>query len=485
MKHPEQPLNELFYGDNLDVLRTLPSESVDLIYLDPPFNSNRNYSVIFNRHGTKNADVSAQIQAFEDTWRWTQKTEQDYLEFIATAPNEAANALTAFRTLLGENDASAYLVNMAPRLVELHRVLKDTGSLYLHCDPTMSHYLKILLDAIFDPRNYINEIIWAYKSGGASKKHFARKHDVILFYAKDYRNKFFDIQKEKSYNRDYKPYRFKGIKEYEDDRGWYTLVNMRDVWNIPMVGRTSAERLGYPTQKPLALLERIIEASTNPDDVVLDPFCGCGTTIDAAEKLGRHWIGIDITYIAVDLIVKRLEHTYGAGIRDTFEVLGMPKDLAGAQALFDRDPFEFERWAVSHIGAQPNERQVGDRGIDGVSLFPLDTKGRKLGKVLVSVKGGKTVTPSMVRDLAGTVEHTTDAHLGVLVTMGPLTRGSQEAIDRSGSYSFPVNGQPYPRLQHISVPEILQGMRPYLPPTYLPYIEAKRQKVQVDAGSLF
>lgn len=473
----------LFYGDNYDVMRTLPSESVDLIYLDPPFNSARNYSVIFDKHGQQDIDVTAQIQAFEDTWHWTQLTDQQYREFITTAPREAADALAAFHALLGQNDATAYLVNMAPRLVEMRRLLKDTGSLYLHCDPTMSHYLKILLDAIFGTGNFINEIIWTYKSGGASKNHFARKHDVIFFYARDAKKKHFVIPKQKSYNRGMKPYRFKKVKEYQDDKGWYTMVNMRDVWAIDMVGRTSAERLGYPTQKPLALLERIIEASSNPGDIVLDPFAGCGTTIDAAQKLGRRWIGIDITYIAIDLILKRLEHSYGPQIRNEVEVLGLPRDLAGAQALFKRDPFEFERWAVSQVGGQPNEKQVGDKGIDGVIRFPLNAKG-DIGRIIISVKGGKTVTPSMVRDLLGTVEQQR-ADMGLLITMRPLTRGAQEVIDRSGSYIFPLNDQRFPKLQHISIPEILEGKQPNLPPAFLPYIQAKRQTINTQDDPLF
>lgn len=536
--------NKLFYGDNLEVMRTLPSESVDLIYLDPPFNSNRNYSVIFNKHGQKDVDVTAQIQAFEDTWHWTQITDQQFLEFIATAPREAADAVSAFRGLLGENDASAYLVNMAPRLLEMRRLLKDTGSLWLHCDPTMSHYLKILLDAIFGPNAFQNEVIWkrTHTKGDARRK-LGKNHDVILYYAKDgspvfnrvhmehretYRETFrFDDNDGRgpyasapldspnprpNLTYDYKGYAppAKGWRVSREEmerldadrrlifpkkatgrirRKLYASeqpgVPIDDVWtDIGPISSQAAERLGYPTQKPLDLLERIVRTSSNPGDVVLDPFAGCGTTIDAAQKLGRRWVGIDITYIAVDLILKRLEHTYGKEVRNQIEVLGMPADLAGAQALFDKDPFEFERWAVSSIGGQPNEKQVGDRGIDGVIRFPLDAKGRHIGRAIISVKGGKTVTPAMVRDLAGTVQQS-QAEMGVLVTMDTLTRGAQEVIDRSGSYTFPINGQQFPKLQHISVPEILQGMTPHLPPAFLPYIAAKQQQVPKPEESLF
>ncbi|MGY4648398.1 DNA methyltransferase [Mycobacterium sp. URHB0021] len=458
------------------------TETVDLIYLDPPFNSNKNYSAIFSRDRTEDENA-AQIQAFEDTWRWTPTTDAQYDEFIIQASGTVADTLAAFRNLLGENSAMAYLVNMAPRLVELHRVLKPTGSLYLHCDPTMSHYLKILLDAIFaPPGGFVNEIIWSYKSGGASKAHFSRKHDTIFLYAKDNKKRKFNTQKEKSYNRGFKPYRFKGVEEFQDDVGWYTMVNMVDVWQINMVGRTSSERLGYATQKPLKLVERIIEASSDAGDLVLDPFCGCGTSVDAAQRLNRRWIGIDVTYIAVDLIAKRLEHTYGKKILDTFDIIGNPKDVTGARALFAQSPLDFERWSVSMVGAEPNQKQVGDKGIDGVARFPLGAKGQ-LGRVLVSVKGGRNLNPSMVRDLAGTVQ-TQNAQMGVLVTLEPGTRGVQDAINRGGTYKHPGNGQVYPKLQHITIAELFEGKRPNLPPTVLPYIAAQKLPEVAEADTL-
>lgn len=252
--------------------------------------------------------------------------------------------------------------------------------------------------------------------------------------------------------------------------------------DVAYLGPTSPERLGYPTQKPVGLLERIILASCPPDGVVLDPFCGCGTTVDAAQKLGRRWIGIDITYIAVDLIVKRLAHTYGDEIVKTFEVMGIPKDAAAAQAMFDNDAFEFERWAVSLVGAQPNQKQVGDKGIDGVARFLLDAKGG-VGKIVVSVKGGKTITPSMVRDLAGAVK-TQGAQMGVFVTLAPATKGVADAIDHGGIYKHP-GGESFPVLQHITIAELMAGKRPKLPLLYKPYIEAKKQKLSVENEKLF
>lgn len=488
--------NQLFYGDNLEVLAKLPSESVDLVYLDPPFNSARNYNVIFQRDGDTPTDSGAQIQAFEDTWSWTQSTEDEYNEYInGGVPVRVAEALTAFRLLLGENDALAYLVNMAPRLSELHRVLKTTGSLYLHCDPTMSHYLKIVLDALFSPKNFQNEIIWTYEIGGRSKKRWARKHDVILFYTKS-DEFFFDWSAVKvprkegthmraSIDADGRPYQEKTDRKSKKVYRYYLDEGAipPDYWiGIQQLNREAAERLGYPTQKPLALLERIIAASSRPGDVVLDPFCGCGTTVDAAQKLGRKWIGIDITYIAVDLIEKRLQHTYGDAIKDEYTVSGIPRDAGGALALFNENPFDFERWAVSLVGGQPNEKQVGDKGIDGVARFPIDKK--TTGRILISVKGGKTINPSMARDLDGTLAQQ-KAELGVLIVQSAVTKGIQEVADKSGSYKHPNTGQSYPRLQVITVAELLEGKRPNLPATFLPYIAAAKAPKATGQTELF
>lgn len=537
--------NRLYYGDNLAVLREyIKDETVDLVYLDPPFNSNRNYSVIFSKNDKAEDENKAQIEAFEDTWHWTHTTEQQYNEFVTHAPMAVANALTAYRLLLGENDAMAYLVNMAPRLQELHRVLKPTGSLYLHCDPTMSHYLKVLLDSIFGPERFVNEIIWkrstAHSDTKQGAKHLGRLHDTILFYSKSNAYVFntqmveyspeYVASKYRHKDADGRLYRLdnltgpggaaKGNPQYEVmgvTRYWrYSRermdaliaegrvvqtrpggvpqykryldempgVALQDVWmDIDPINSQAKERLGYPTQKPLALLERILAISTNEGDVVLDPFCGCGTTVDAAQRLNRRWIGIDITYIAVDLISKRLRHTYGNSIVDTFDVVGIPRDVAAARALFAHSPFDFERWAVSLINAEPNQKQVGDKGIDGVARFPLGVKGQ-LGRVLVSVKGGKTLTPSMVRDLKGTLD-TQKGAMGILITLEPATKGVQEEIDKGGIYTHPANGQVYPRLQHMTIAELLDGKRPQMPPTYLPYIAADKLTVADENETLF
>ena len=258
-----------------------------------------------------------------------------------------------------------------------------------------------------------------------------------------------------------------------------------DVWDdIDKINPVADERLGYPTQKPLALLERVLHASSKPGDVVLDPFCGCGTTVDAAIKLDRRWLGIDITYIAVGLIQARLKDTYGDDITKTYRVEGIPRDLPGAQALFDASPFDFERWAVTLADGTPNEKQVGDRGIDGVIRFLNDAKGKaEGGRVLVSVKGGKSINPAMVRDLVGTVE-SQKAEMGVLVTMVPPTPGMVEAANHSGTYTWPVNGQIFPKVQIITVRELLNFKRPKMPPPLRPYISATRRKQPIDQPTL-
>lgn len=540
--------NRLFYGDNLPVLREhIATSSVDLVYLDPPFNSNRSYSVIFGEHVQRNADANAQIQAFDDTWHWTPEAERLFRDILLDSPTAVSDAMQAFRALVGESDAMAYLVMMAPRLVELHRALKPTGSLVLHCDPTMSHYLKILLDSIFGAENLRNEIIWQRTGAkGYQTRRLASNHDVLLFYGKTadstwnndaafepYREEDLDAKTAEKYAskdasgrryqltslvgpNDPRPnltYEFLGVtrrwrwsrermqaayeagqvvqtapgrvprfKRYlEDQRG----KPLGDVWtDIPPLNSRAAERLGYPTQKPLALLERIIRLTTAPGAVVLDPFCGCGTTVDAAQKLGRSWAGIDITYISIDLIIKRLQATFGQSVMDDVEVDGIPYDMQSAQRLFEKSPFDFERWAVSMLHAQPNEKQVGDKGVDGVRRFIIDSQ--SVGKVLVSVKGGKTVPPTHVRDLAGTVHHARDAQLGVLITLNDsLTRGAQEVIDTSGVWTHPANGQDFPVLQHVSVRDLMAGHRPNLPTALAPYISAQRGVELVDQGKLF
>jgi DNA modification methylase len=524
--------NRLYYGDNLEILREhIADASVDLVYLDPPFNSNRSYNVIFAEHAEE--ELAAQIQAFDDTWHWTHVTEGQYQQLInGSVPPRVADALTAFRTLLGENDAMAYLVNMAPRLVELSRVLKPSGSLYLHCDPTMSHYLKITLDAVFGPDNFENEVIWQRSGAKNDSRRYGRSHDVILFYGLGKRRMwsqqylpFSSRSIEKNYThvepetgRKYrrgdltaaKPggdvdFEWHGVRPYNGRHWAYSQDNLermyaegriefrrtgmpvykryldeqpgvplQDVWTDIRLTSADKERLRFNTQKPVKLLERIITSSSNPDDLVLDPFCGCGTTIDAAQRLGRRWIGIDIAFIAVDLIDKRLQHRF-PGTQEGYEILGIPRDFGAAVSLFNRSPFEFERWAVTRINARPNEKQRGDRGIDGVARFYLDRK--TLGKVIVQVKGGTNVTPHSVRDLLGTVV-TEQAQMGVLITMTEPSHGVVTAADRGGSYTWPVNGATFPRIQVVTVRDLLRNKRPAMPTLMLPYVQATKAQAE-------
>ena len=296
--NPNWQNRTLFHGDNLKFLRAMNSESVDLIATDPPFNKSRDF------HATPDS-LSAGAR-FQDRWTWERDVHEDWVDQIADDFPKIMQVIESAR-LAHSDGMGAFLCFMAVRLLEMRRVLKSTGSIYLHCDPTASHYLKLIMDAIFGQRNFVNEIVWCYKSGGASpKKYFSRKHDLIFWYSKS-KNYLYNRQEEKSYNRNYKSYRFKGVKEYEDSEGrWYTIVGMKDYWEIDMVGRTSSERTGYPTQKPLTLYERIINATSNQGDVVVDPFAGCATTLIAAERLNRKWVGIDIWDNAINAVQERL-----------------------------------------------------------------------------------------------------------------------------------------------------------------------------------
>lgn len=490
-------MNRLYYGDNLKILRNdIADESVDLIYLDPPFNSKRSYNVLFKSRSSD--DPSAQIEAFDDTWNWSQESEALYLEMISGgAPTKVADVLIAMRGLLGDNDVLAYLVMMTARLVELHRVLKPTGSLYLHCDPTASHYLKVVLDAIFGLRNFRNELVWHYSGWNKHlAQHFERRHDVIFFYAKskdqtfngygepwESEEQYLKVRKQKLHvDEDGRKYVMsdrgggKRIKRYLEEAMQYGRP-VDSVWDMDKLNNSASEALGYPTQKPLALLERIIQASSNPGDVVLDPFCGCGTAVDAAQKLGRRWIGIDITYLAIDLIQKRLRNTYGDAITGTFEVSGVPSEMAAAQALFDKNPFDFERWAVSMISGLPNEKQVGDKGVDGVIRFWLADG--VIGNALVSVKGGKSLKPEMVQALGGAVDQH-NAQLGVFVCLGNPTPGMIEAEKKSGTFLHDLSGTAYPKIQILTIAEILAGKRPKMPTPISPFKKAKQSSGQLS-----
>ena len=514
--------NQLYYGDNLDVLkRYVRDESVDLVYLDPPFNSRQDYNVLFaEKDGSQS---SSQIHAFEDTWEWNLEAQRSYEEIVEHG-GRVADALRAFKTFLFNSDMMAYLAMMAPRLIELRRVLKETGSIYLHCDPTASHYLKILTDAVFGPQFFRNEITWRRTSAHANVgQKFAVVQDRLLFYSKlekwawnqvyipyteDYIKSHYsqrDPQSDRRFTtRDLTAsmqrassgqlYGWKGFKP-PASRCWaYTKEKMEqfdaqgllsysprgmprlklylddmpgvpcdDIWiDIPPINSQAQERLGYPTQKPEALLERIIKASSNEGDMVLDPFCGCGTTVQVAQRLNRRWIGIDITHLAIGLIKKRLSDAFGAEIKSTYDVIGEPTDYQGAAALAAEDKYQFQWWALGQVGARPVDQKKGaDRGIDGRLYFHEDDSGQSK-QIVFSVKAGG-VTVSQVRDLRGVIERE-KAEIGVFICFEEPTKPMLREAAEAGRYrSASIDRTAYPRLQILTIQQILDGKQPEYP----------------------
>ena len=496
--------NSLYYGDNLDILRLhIPDESVDLVYLDPPFNSNQTYNILFQeKDGTQSA---SQIKAFGDTWRWDEASACSYEETVE-AGGQVAEAMQAFRKLLGTNDMLAYMSMMAPRLVELRRVMKPTSSLYLHCDSTASHYLKLLLDSIFGPVHFRNEVIWKRTSAHNDPKRYGRNTDTIFYFNKDEQwtwNKQFTKHDEdylarfrhtdedgRSWTDDnltakglsgggYE-YEYKGVKslwrcpeetmERLDREGRLHFTNrggirikryldenkgvpLQALWgDIPPINSQSKERLGYPTQKPVALLERIIQASSNEGDIILDPFCGCGTTIAAAQKLDRRWIGIDITQLAISLIRYRLGDAFGKDCQ--FEVIGEPTSLPDATALAKQDPYQFQWWALGLVKARPaDEKKGADRGIDGRLYFHDEGKGGKTKQIIFSVKAGK-VTVSHIRDLVGVISRE-KAQIGAFLSLEPPTSPMRKEAASAGFYKSPWGK--HPRIQLLTIEDLLGG----------------------------
>ncbi|HQO19905.1 MAG TPA: DNA methyltransferase [Acidobacteriota bacterium] len=512
-------MGALYFGDNLHVLREeIRDESVDLIYLDPPFNSKRDYNVFLKT--PKGHESDAQITAFEDSWHWGEQAEREFSELLKHPNTDVAEMIQSLRRFLKESDMMAYLVMMANRLLELQRVLKPTGSLYLHCDPTASHYLKVVMDAIFGPNNFRNEIVWKRQSAHSdAKNRFPNVADIILFCSKSKEAKFTPCYGEHDPEYIEKFYRFddadgRGLYQLADmaspnprpnmmyewkgfpwpAKGWrYQLETMQkldeegrvwypklkdgsfdfskrprlkryleeqegsiitNIWNdIQSLHDVSAERLGYPTQKPLALLERIIEASSNKGDIVLDPFCGCGTAVHAAQKLGRDWIGIDITHLSISLIEKRMKDAF-PGLE--FPVHGTPKDLEGARNLAERDKYQFQWWACSLVGAQPyqGKKKGADGGIDGIKFFQDDETGAK--KIIISVKGGEHVTRTQIADLKNTVERE-KAAMGIFVTLTDPTDPMVKESVTAGFYDSP-KGE-YQKIQILTIEELLAGRK--------------------------
>ncbi len=441
--------NTLFHGDNLDVLRRhVTDQSVDLVYLDPPFKSNQNYDVLFEQQdGTRPA---TRFKAFKDTWRWDEDASRAYGETVE-AGGPAAKAMLAFRALLGDSDMLAYLAMMGPRLVELRRVLKSTGSIYLHCDASASHYLKVLMDAIYGPQNFRREIIWrsGWVSGFKTRtRNWIRNHDTLLYYRRDGKKEPV-FNKELAYQPHEAGYQRRG-------GGGNTLgVALDDVWDdvalySPWIKSFSQEKLGYMTQKPQALLERIISVSSNKNDVVLDPFSGCGTTIAAAQNLGRRWIGIDISHLSINLIRYRLRNSFAL---DSFRVVGGPVSLADAEALAQADSFDFQCWALGLLGARTAGPGKEDIGIAGRLTF--DDKSGTPGQALLSVNSG-AVTVRNVRDF-GQVVKREKAELGVLVTLREVTR--QMRAEAAGQGHATSRAGMRPRIQILTVSELLSGKK--------------------------
>ena len=481
--------NTLYFGDNLDVLRRhIKDETVDLVYLDPPFNSNQNYNVLFKEQD--GARAASQIRAFEDTWTWDQEDEAVYAD-IVTAGGKVADCLQAFRTFMGKCDMLAYLVMMAPRLVELRRVLKPTGSIYLHCDPTAGHYLKLLMDATFGGKYFRREIIWDISVLSGFKtvaNNWIRGHDTIFYYTKD---DIFTFNKQTTEHRQEYIARFNKVdkdgRRYFDGRGKPRYLDdilkkgkaIGDVWSDIMSFQqipTAKERLGYPTQKPEALLERIILASSNEGDLVLDPFCGCGTTIAAAQKLKRTWIGIDITHLAITLMKKRLLDTFGTEAK--FKVLGEPTSIPDAAALAESDPYQFQWWALGLVGARPEDEKKGaDKGIDGKIVFKGDGEG-VFESVIISVKAGH-ITSNHVRDLHGVIDRD-KAAIGVLISMQDPTGPMKQEAVTAGFFESKTWGKKYPKIQLLTIAELLAGKKIEMPP--IKQVEATFKKAEKFKG---
>ena len=532
-------MNQLYFGDNLQVLReSLADASVDLVYLDPPFNSKRDYNLLFK--SPKGQKSEAQVEAFKDSWHWGEQAEREFDELLHQANTDVAEMMKALRAFLGQNDIMAYLTMMANRLLEMHRVLKPTGSLYLHCDPTASHYLKLVLDGVFGKLLFRNEIVWKRAftvkgNFGQGSKHFGQNTDTVFFYSKT---------DEYNFNPQFSPYSEEYVTEFfryaESDGRRYRLISMigpggaakgnpqyefmgvtkywrysevkmhelhasgmivqtkpgtvpqrkqyldqgrgvgcQSLWDdIPALSFSSKERLGYPTQKPVALLERIISASSNEGDVVLDPFCGCGTAVHAAQKLKRKWIGIDITHLAISLIEKRLKDAFGAKCK--FEVQGTPGDLEAARDLAARDKYQFQWWAVSLVEAQPyqGKKKGADTGIDGLKFF-YDLTDEDARKIVVSVKGGGLKADD-IRAL-NHVREREKAEIAILISLNEPTAKMRADAASAGIYHGGADGKtPYPRVQLLTIEGLLSGQHRAEHPDYVKNVNFKKAKRETN-----
>jgi DNA modification methylase len=506
---------QLFYGDNLEMLRDekrLPSGSVDLCYIDPPFNSKRQYFLIYNNEATGTID-RAQSKAFDDTWTWEATSESD-LAFILDIANlhnskvtpQLVELIRGFQAVLGKGDLLSYLLHLSVRAIEIRRILSHTGSFFLHCDQTAAHYIKLILDAIFLPSGgeFVNEIIWCYSQGGKGKKWFGKKHDNIFWYSKSSDYNFYsdEVRMPLTPHKQNKSGKNYGGRMGVDDDGrefvekWgtgnkklyrYYLDEGKipeDWWtDINSLQASEKERLGYPTQKPEKLLERIIQSASKPGDTVLDVYCGCGTTIAVAERLGRSWIGADITFQSISLILKRLEDTYPDRwdeIQGSLKLDGIPKDLASAKALANRDDDrtrkEFEKWATltySSNKAMVNEKKGADGGIDGTLFFMIDQN--QNGKAVIQTKSGKVQRNQIATLNSDRLRE--GAEVAIFITLEPPTKPMIEEARGMGEYKHPSFERTFQRIQIVTVDEIIEGKRvdlPLLRTTILPSAEPQR-----------
>lgn len=497
-------MNYLYLGDCHNVLKNeIEDESIDLIYIDPPFNSKRDYNIFFD-----SKEIQTQRIAFEDTWTLT-NIQDSLAELNTLQTHKLYTLLTTYQDVAPH--AFPYLVMMGLRILELHRVLKPTGSFYLHCDPTMSHYLKTICDLIFGQKNFINEILWCYKTRHFSKKHFGRKHDVILFYSKN-ENYIFNWE---SVMRPLSESTIKKYK-YKDENGFYRLsgrgikgspiqsakdvdpkwekthpelvvrdylkngVPIEDYWLIDIINQASKERLGYPTQKPKALLERIIKASSNEGDVVLDAFCGCGTSIDAAEGLHRKWIGIDISPIAISLIKRRLKDSYKESL-SKFEVRGVPEDEPSAIRLWNENPFAFQDWWLTEfeVFSTTEGTKGSDKGIDGIGQYLVGED--SVIRAAFQVKGGKVQSKDIDALIGVLSKH--KCELGIFLTIEPPTKPMLDTAAQQGFVEFP--GFQFPKIQIHTLKDFFANKRPKLPATNITFKAAQfkgKKNKQIDLG---
>ena len=488
--------NMLFFGNNLHILKTcIPDEFVDLIYLDPPFNSNKNYSILFEQD---DVDKKVQEKVYGDTWKWDREIQKKYESLITSGYEDLKIQLDSLRDFILKNNAipdsdMAYIVMMAVRLVELKRALKSTGSIFLHCDPVMSHYLKIIMDAIFGKKNFRNEIVWSYRTGGSSTRYFSKKHDTILFYTKS-ENYVFHVQREKSYtkNKSRRPgklnYGSGHAEFFEDEKGVYNLVNLRDVWDISYIGSMSPERVGFPTQKPLKLLKRIIKASSNEGDIILDAFCGSGTTMAVCSELKRKWIGIDLSMLATGTTIERINNLE---TDNQYYLTGFPQSIEQVKEIIKQDTnnrFKLEYWINSILRAVSNKQQRKDAGVNGTLYFRASPNSPLDRKVLIQVKTEK-VGVKDIRELLDIMNNDKHAEIGYLVCLEKknITNSMKKEAENAGIYNppeemidrffkkSPEESVPeIPRLGIITIEEMIASKRPYTLVKYPYFIEANQ-----------